>query len=56
MAISSWDNNTRIYEVQQNGQTVPKAMITHDGPALCCSWSKVIYIGVYFYFNFILIV
>jgi len=40
MAVSSWDNNTRIYEVQQNGQTVPKAMITHDGPALCCSWSK----------------
>ncbi|ORX34874.1 hypothetical protein BCR36DRAFT_588545 [Piromyces finnis] len=52
MAISSWDNkyyiqtinsiniNTRIYEVQQNGQTVPKAMITHEGPALLCSWSK----------------
>jgi len=40
MAISSWDNNTRIYEVQQNGQAIPKAMITHDGPALCCSWSK----------------
>lgn len=20
--------------------TVPKASITHDGPALCCTWSK----------------
>ncbi|KAJ3205858.1 hypothetical protein HDU67_008586, partial [Dinochytrium kinnereticum] len=40
LAASSWDNNTRIWEVQQNGSTVGKAMITHEGPALCCTWSK----------------
>ncbi|KAI8848596.1 Poly(A)+ RNA export protein [Chytridium lagenaria] len=40
LAASSWDNNTRIWEVQQNGTTVGKAMITHEAPALCCSWSK----------------
>ncbi|KAI8848597.1 WD40-repeat-containing domain protein [Chytridium lagenaria] len=40
LAASSWDNNTRIWEVQQNGSTVGKAAITHEAPALCCSWSK----------------
>ncbi|KAJ3101623.1 hypothetical protein HDU97_001236 [Phlyctochytrium planicorne] len=40
LAASSWDNNTRIWEVQQNGATQPKAVITHDAPALTCCWSK----------------
>ncbi|KAJ3121746.1 hypothetical protein HK101_006703 [Irineochytrium annulatum] len=40
LAASSWDNNTRIWEVQQNGSTVAKAMITHEAPVLCCAWSK----------------
>jgi mRNA export factor len=30
----------RIYEVQQNGSTVGKAMFGHDAPVLCCAWSK----------------
>ncbi|KAJ3241286.1 hypothetical protein HDU81_001271 [Chytriomyces hyalinus] len=40
LAASSFDNQTRIWEVQANGSTVPKAAIQHDGPALCCTWSK----------------
>ncbi|KAJ3090080.1 hypothetical protein HK102_004729 [Quaeritorhiza haematococci] len=40
LAASSWDNQTRIWEVQATGNTVPKASITHEGPALCCTWSK----------------
>ncbi|KAI8609222.1 WD40-repeat-containing domain protein [Chytriomyces sp. MP71] len=40
LAASSFDCQTRIWEVQANGSTVPKAAITHDAPALCCVWSK----------------
>ncbi|KAI9342471.1 WD40-repeat-containing domain protein [Zopfochytrium polystomum] len=40
LASSSWDNQTRIWEVQPNGNTVPKASIQHQGPALACAWSK----------------
>ncbi|KAI9338754.1 WD40-repeat-containing domain protein [Obelidium mucronatum] len=40
LAASSFDNQTRIWEVQGNGSTVPKAAITHDAPSLCCTWSK----------------
>ncbi|CDH51264.1 poly rna export protein [Lichtheimia corymbifera JMRC:FSU:9682] len=40
LAVSSWDNQVRIYEVQPNGSTIPKASYSHEGPALCVSWSK----------------
>ncbi|KAJ3416475.1 hypothetical protein HDV05_001633, partial [Chytridiales sp. JEL 0842] len=40
LAASSWDNQTRIWEVQSNGNTVPKASIPHDGPALCTHWTN----------------
>ncbi|ORY47836.1 WD40 repeat-like protein [Rhizoclosmatium globosum] len=40
LAASSFDNQTRIWEVQGNGSTVPKAAIQHDAPSLCCTWSK----------------
>ncbi|KAI9203704.1 WD40-repeat-containing domain protein [Polychytrium aggregatum] len=40
LAASSWDNQTRIWEVQPTGVTVAKASIPHEGPALCCAWSK----------------
>ncbi|RUS32496.1 hypothetical protein BC938DRAFT_475251 [Jimgerdemannia flammicorona] len=33
-------SNVRMWEVQQNGSTVPKAAYSHEGPALCCQWSK----------------
>ncbi|KAG0370724.1 Poly(A)+ RNA export protein [Gamsiella multidivaricata] len=40
LAASSWDNNVRIYEVLANGSSAVKAQYSHDGPALCCAWSK----------------
>ncbi|KAG1473074.1 hypothetical protein G6F56_001160 [Rhizopus delemar] len=40
LAVSSWDNQVRIYEVQPSGSTVPKAAYSHEGPALCVTWSK----------------
>lgn len=42
LAVGSWDNQVRVYEVSPNtGQVVPKASVQHDGPALGLSWSKV---------------
>ncbi|KAG1177201.1 hypothetical protein G6F70_002846 [Rhizopus microsporus] len=40
LAVSSWDNQVRIYEVQASGNTIPKASYAHEGPALCVAWSK----------------
>ncbi|KAI8638667.1 WD40-repeat-containing domain protein [Parasitella parasitica] len=40
LAVSSWDNQVRIYEVEQSGKTVPKTAYSHEAPALCVSWSK----------------
>ncbi|KAL1931954.1 hypothetical protein VTP01DRAFT_9010 [Rhizomucor pusillus] len=40
LAVSSWDNQIRIYEVQPTGATVPKAAYAHEAPALCVTWSK----------------
>ncbi|KAI0925711.1 hypothetical protein AcV5_008375 [Taiwanofungus camphoratus] len=40
MAVGSWDNNVRIYEVGQNGQTQGKAMYGHQGPVLSVCWNK----------------
>ncbi|KAJ3003101.1 hypothetical protein HKX48_001951 [Thoreauomyces humboldtii] len=39
LAASSWDNQTRIWEVGQNGQAVGKAAIQHEAPALCVDWT-----------------
>lgn len=40
LAVSSWDKKVRIYEVQNNGQTVGKALYEHEAPVLCTSWMK----------------
>lgn len=40
LAASSWDNAARIWEVQPNGNTVPRCQIQHEAPALCVAWSK----------------
>ncbi|RKP26732.1 WD40-repeat-containing domain protein [Syncephalis pseudoplumigaleata] len=40
LAVASWDNQMRIYEVQPTGTTIGKAMYSHEGPVLCCAWSK----------------
>ncbi|KJA26258.1 hypothetical protein HYPSUDRAFT_36528 [Hypholoma sublateritium FD-334 SS-4] len=40
MAVGSWDNSVRIYEVGANGQTQGKAMYQHQGPVLDVCWNK----------------
>ncbi|TPP66856.1 mRNA export protein rae1 [Fasciola gigantica] len=40
LAATSWDNRVRIWEVQGNGTTIPKAEQMHQGPALSACWSK----------------
>lgn len=39
LAVSSWDNQTRLYQVQGTN-TQPKSTLTHDAPALCCVFSS----------------
>ncbi|XP_074641001.1 mRNA export factor-like [Tubulanus polymorphus] len=39
LVAGSWDNNVRCWEVQGNGQTIPKAQQTHTGPVLDVAWS-----------------
>ena len=41
LAVSSWNNEVRIYEVNAQGGTVGKAGYSHEGPVLCVGWSKV---------------
>ncbi|TDL20804.1 WD40 repeat-like protein [Rickenella mellea] len=41
LAVGSWDNTVRIYEVNpQGGQAQAKAMYSHQAPALCLCWNK----------------
>ncbi|PPR03085.1 hypothetical protein CVT24_012398 [Panaeolus cyanescens] len=40
LAVGSWDNSVRIYEVGPNGQTQGKAMYQHQGPVLDVCWNK----------------
>ncbi|KDQ59327.1 hypothetical protein JAAARDRAFT_34068 [Jaapia argillacea MUCL 33604] len=40
LAVGSWDNNVRIYEVNSTGQTQGKAMYSHQGPVLSVCWNK----------------
>lgn len=40
LAVSSWDNNVRVYGVEANGTTSPKAMYSHQTPVLDVTWSK----------------
>ncbi|OBZ84758.1 Poly(A)+ RNA export protein [Choanephora cucurbitarum] len=40
LAVSSWDNAVRLYEVQPTGNTMPKASYNHEGPVLCVDWAK----------------
>jgi mRNA export factor len=41
MAVASWDNKVRIYEVGANGEAEGKASMDAEGPVLSCHWSKV---------------
>lgn len=38
LVSTSWDCEVYCYDVQANGQAVPKASIKHDKPALCSAW------------------
>ncbi|GAA95553.1 uncharacterized protein L969DRAFT_101656 [Mixia osmundae IAM 14324] len=40
LAVSAWDNQVRIYQVTEQGQSQGKAAYSHDGPALDVCWSK----------------
>jgi len=40
LAVGSWDNSVRIYEVLAGGQTAGKAMYQHQGPVLSVCWNK----------------
>lgn len=39
IVATSWDKQVRCWEVQPNGQSQPKAMVTHTQPVLCSDWS-----------------
>lgn len=41
LAVGSWDNNVRLYEVGAQGQSQGKAMYSHQGPVLSVCWNKV---------------
>lgn len=41
LAVSSWDNKVRIYEINQNGQSEGRHAYDHGQPVLNCDFSKV---------------
>ncbi|KAJ7672129.1 WD40-repeat-containing domain protein [Mycena polygramma] len=40
LAVGSWDNSVRVYEVGPGGKSQGKAMYQHEGPVLSVCWSK----------------
>jgi mRNA export factor len=40
LAVASWDNKVRIYDVTRNPSGEGRAAIDFGGPALSCDWSK----------------
>ncbi|GFZ51395.1 Nuclear pore protein GLE2 [Saitozyma sp. JCM 24511] len=40
LAVASWDNNVRLYNVDSSGQSQPRAMYSHEGPVLDLAWSS----------------
>jgi len=41
LAVASWDNKVRIYEIDGSGNSQGKAMFQHEGPVLSCDFSRV---------------
>ena len=39
LVAGSWDHNVRCWQIEQNGQTIPKAQQTAGGPVLDVCWS-----------------
>ncbi|KAF8640220.1 hypothetical protein AX16_010117 [Volvariella volvacea WC 439] len=40
LAVGSWDNSVRLYEIGTGGQSQGKAMYSHQGPVLSVCWNK----------------
>ncbi|EIN09851.1 Poly(A)+ RNA export protein [Punctularia strigosozonata HHB-11173 SS5] len=40
LAVGSWDNSVRVYEVSPEGRTRGLAMTSHQGPVLSVCWSS----------------
>lgn len=40
LAVGSWDNSVRVYEIGVGGQSQGKAMNHHQGPVLSVCWNK----------------
>ncbi|KAJ7183201.1 WD40-repeat-containing domain protein [Mycena filopes] len=40
LAVGSWDNSVRIYEIGPAGKSQGKAMYQHEGPVLSVCWSQ----------------
>lgn len=41
LAVASWDNKVRIYEIAPNGQSQGRHAYEHTQPVLNCDFSKV---------------
>jgi mRNA export factor len=41
LAVASWDNKVRIYEIAANGQSQGRHAYEHSQPVLNCDFSKV---------------
>jgi mRNA export factor len=41
LAVASWDNKVRIYEIAQNGQSQGRHAYEHTQPVFSCDFSKV---------------
>lgn len=39
LIASSWDNNVRCWEIEQNGTSIPKSMQSCSAPVLDVAWS-----------------
>ncbi|KAJ4480033.1 Poly(A)+ RNA export protein [Lentinula aciculospora] len=40
LAVGSWDNSVRVYEVSPQGQSQGRAMYTHQAPVLSVCWNE----------------
>lgn len=40
LACTSWDKQTRVWQISSNGQSIPKTAYSHDSPILTCAWMK----------------
>ncbi len=41
LAVGSWDQKVRIYEIDGQGNSQGKAIYEHEGPVLSVAWSRV---------------